>query len=837
VLTTTSKGHRGLAIAVAFAIATAIFTFAITTTEPAHAAYPGGNGWITYEEDNDIWAVSADGLSGPFNLTSTPTTNEADPSFSPDGTQIAFSSDQGGGGANIRIADFNDATPSLGASIGVTSGGKDGEPSWSPDGANIVFERSVTWTVSIGAATLLSADGTTLTDTVTGTFVADGVATGDKVTNTTQTWTGTVASRDSGTQLTITPPAAVNWAVSDAYNVMRTKRVIYKVTAVASGTETSLSTEVVSPTFNDSNPVWSPLGTQIAFETDRDGNANIYTMGTNGLSQTSITDAGAFDTHALRPAWSPDGLRIAFHSNEPNGVGNINVWTIDASDGGNAVNVTGSATGTDDDRAPAFSPDGTQIVFQRKAQASTARNIALIGINGTGLANATSPVVDQSDNEPNWQPILEGVDDGYTVDEGDTVAPGAPGVLTNDNLLSTQIGAATAVLVSDDTSNGVLSLNADGSFSYTHDGSETSSDSFTYRPSQGGVLGSVATVTLTVDPVNDAPVAVDDGPFNVDAGGVLVKTAPGVLFNDSDPEGSGLTAVLKTGPSNGAAFALNADGSFTYTHDGSQTDSDSFTYQAKDTGGELSNVATVSITVGLGPIHLTGLVDVSQGKWYLYDEAGVLDTSFFFGNPGDYPFMGDWDGDGVETPGLYRQSDGFVYIKNTNAVGNADISFFFGNPGDVPIAGDFNGDGFDTVSIYRPSNQRFFIINELGQDGGGLGEADVFYTFGNPGDKPFVGDFDGDGVETAGLHRESTGLVYFRNSHTPGNADNEFLFGNPGDRLVAGDWTGDRVFTPALFRPTSTTMYFKYTNSQGNADNEFVPTPANPTWLPVSGKR
>jgi hypothetical protein len=90
-------------------------------------------------------------------------------------------------------------------------------------------------------------------------------------------------------------------------------------------------------------------------------------------------------------------------------------------------------------------------------------------------------------------------------------------------------------------------------------------------------------------------------------------------------------------------------------------------------------------------------------------------------------------------------------------------------------------------------------------------------------------------VETVGLHRESTGLVYFRNSHSQGNADNLFLFGNPGDRLIAGDWTGDSIYTPALFRPASTTMFFKHTNSQGNADKEFVPTPANPTWIPVSG--
>ena len=107
--------------------------------------------------------------------------------------------------------------------------------------------------------------------------------------------------------------------------------------------------------------------------------------------------------------------------------------------------------------------------------------------------------------------------------------------------------------------------------------------------------------------------------------------------------------------------------------------------------------------------------------------------------------------------------------------------------------------------------------------------------FGNPGDKPFVGDFDADGVETVGLHRESTGLVFFRNSHTQGNADVQFIFGDPGDRLIAGDWTDDGVFTPALFRPSNTTMYFRYTNTQGNADNQFIPIPTDAAWFPVAG--
>ena len=292
--------------------------------------------------------------------------------------------------------------------------------------------------------------------------------------------------------------------------------------------------------------------------------------------------------------------------------------------------------------------------------------------------------------------------------------------------------------------------------------------------------------------------------------------------------------MLKTDVSSGT-LVLGADGSFTYTHDGSDAVVDSFTYQAKDPGGKLSNVATVSFKVGADTGHVTGLVDTSQGMWYLYDGAGKLTTSFFFGNPGDVPFMGDWDGDGVETPGLYRQADGFVYLRNSNSVGIADIRFFFGDPGDWPVAGDFNGDGFDTVSIYRASNQTFYIINELGENDGGLGAAEFSYVFGNPGDQPFVGDFDGDGVETVGLHRATTGLVYFRNTHSQGIADAQFIFGDPGDRFVAGDWTGDGVFTPALFRPSNTTMFFRYTNSQGNADNQYIPSPSNPTWFPVAG--
>ena len=228
-----------------------------------------------------------------------------------------------------------------------------------------------------------------------------------------------------------------------------------------------------------------------------------------------------------------------------------------------------------------------------------------------------------------------------------------------------------------------------------------------------------------------------------------------------------------------------------------------------------------------------GLVDPGTGIWYLRDQAGEV-TSFFYGNPSDYPMMGDWDCDGLSTPGLYRRSSGYVYLRNSNTQGIADIKFFFGNPGDIPLAGDFDGDGCDTVSIYRPSEARFYIINELGANDGGLGAADYSYFFGNPGDKPFVGDFNGDGIETVGLHRESNGFVYFRQTHTTGVADNQFFYGDPGDRLVAGDWgIVDGIDTPAIFRPNNSTFYFRHTNTQGIADSQFGW--GSGSWLPVAG--
>ncbi len=131
------------------------------------------------------------------------------------------------------------------------------------------------------------------------------------------------------------------------------------------------------------------------------------------------------------------------------------------------------------------------------------------------------------------------------------------------------------------------------------------------------------------------------------------------------------------------------------------------------------------------------------------------------------------------------------------------------------------------MATYQKVSGLVHISNELGA------EPEFEYYFGIPGDKPFVGDFDEDGVDELGLHRESSGFVYMRFTHDIGFADAEFFYGIPEDRLVAGDWNGDGTDTVAVMRPGDGTFYIRNENSLGFADEQF--TVAAPDYIPVAG--
>jgi len=233
--------------------------------------------------------------------------------------------------------------------------------------------------------------------------------------------------------------------------------------------------------------------------------------------------------------------------------------------------------------------------------------------------------------------------------------------------------------------------------------------------------------------------------------------------------------------------------------------------------------------------HLQGervaLFNPANGQWHLRDGGNPVDP-FYYGNPGDTPLIGDWDCDGIETVAMYRESAGFMYLRNTNDFGAADISYFFGSPGDLPISGDWNGNGCDTVSIYRPSQGKVYVINTLG-----TAVADFSYWFGNPGDRPFAGDFDGDGIDTVGLYRQSSGFAYLTNTTPAGYGvaptDRSFFYGNPSDRIMAADWDGDGDETVGIFRPDGQRFYLSNENESGVADIVFDFGESG--WLPVAG--
>lgn len=139
--------------------------------------------------------------------------------------------------------------------------------------------------------------------------------------------------------------------------------------------------------------------------------------------------------------------------------------------------------------------------------------------------------------------------------------------------------------------NGTTAVTAGGSVLYTPNADFNGVDNFTYTASDGTFTSNVATVTVSVNVVNNAPVAFDDTATTDEDVSVNVD----VLANDADADGDALTVTNLSTPANGTAV-LEADGTVTYTPAANVNGADSFTYTASD--GVLDSItATVSITV------------------------------------------------------------------------------------------------------------------------------------------------------------------------------------------------------------------------------------------------
>ncbi|WP_342347566.1 DUF4347 domain-containing protein [uncultured Nitrospira sp.] len=297
-------------------------------------------------------------------------------------------------------------------------------------------------------------------------------------------------------------------------------------------------------------------------------------------------------------------------------------------------------------------------------------------------------------NPVNDPPVTVG--DGFIVNEG---ATNRLNLSNNDSDPDDGLDLTSITIVSAPTNGTIDRINGDGTVDYTHNGSETLSDSFTYTIRDlSGLTSNTVTVDLTVTPVNDAPIGVADS-FTVTEG---ATNRLNLSNNDSDPDdGLDLTSItIVSAPTNGTIDRINGDGTVDYTHDGSETLTDSFTYTIRDLSGLTSNTVTVSLTVT--PVNdapiitsngggananisvitgTTGVTDVdaidAEGATPIYSIVGGADGALFSIDPTtgiltfitapDFQTPGDVGGDNIYDV-IVQASDGTAIDTQAIAV-------------------------------------------------------------------------------------------------------------------------------------------------------------------------
>jgi Tol biopolymer transport system component len=152
--------------------------------------------------------------------------------------------------------------------------------------------------------------------------------------------------------------------------------------------------------FDDWSPDWS-CDNKIAFESNRDGNFEIYVMNRDGTNQTRLT----FDTeHDRHPSWSPDGKQITFMTNRDDhnedNDDDYQIYVMNA-DGTGPHPLTYDKN---DDRNPDWSPDGSQIVYQSKGEAPNPDNYEIYVMNADGTNQNRLTHLQSAEQHPNWSP-------------------------------------------------------------------------------------------------------------------------------------------------------------------------------------------------------------------------------------------------------------------------------------------------------------------------------------------------------------------------------------------------------------------------------------------------
>ncbi|MFN5908786.1 MAG: tandem-95 repeat protein, partial [Planctomyces sp.] len=352
----------------------------------------------------------------------------------------------------------------------------------------------------------------------------------------------------------------------------------------------------------------------------------------------------------------------------------------------------------------------------------------------------------------------------------DQVLNAVPGVLQNDPDPDGDI--LTASLVTD-VLHGTLLLNSDGTFRYTPNLNYFGEDSFTYAVSDGIAAAVTATVTLTILPVNDAPVVQPDS-YTLAEDSSLSILLPGVLGNDADPEGSPLTAVRLTLPARGT-LVFNANGAFTYTPAANFFGTDSFTYAASD--GLLQSAAT-TVTFTVTPVNdaATAGNDTAGTAW---------NTPVTVAAPGVLTNDRDVDGDPLTAILLTNPAHGTV-VLNANGSFTYAPAFNYSGPDSFSYAAS---DGLlnsvaATVSITVAPPllvPKFFVVD---------GTAASSFHYAADGTPITSTPLNSRNTRSRGVATNTTGTLFW----VIDSVGDVFVYSREG--VLQGTWTPQKVGKP-----------------------------------------
>ena len=269
--------------------------------------------------------------------------------------------------------------------------------------------------------------------------------------------------------------------------------------------------------------------------------------------------------------------------------------------------------------------------------------------------------------------------------------------------------------------NGTVTINPEGTITYTPNPDFNGTDTITYTADDGNGGATPGTVTVTINPVNDAPVAANDSATTDVDSAVDIN----VLGNDFDVDGDTLTVTSATPGTNGTT-AINPDGTITYTPEAGFVGLDTFEYTVDDGNGG-TDTATVTVSVGGVPLPRDGIVDGTPGD-------DLIDLNYTGDPDGDFVDAGD-----ALLPGAAPDDD---FIR----AGDGNDTVLAGLGDDLVVAGRGNdfvngGEGDDTIFGEEGNDT---LLGDVGDDliDGGPGNDLIF---GGAGDDTITG---GEGADT-----------------------------------------------------------------------------------------